>query len=431
MGDSFMLSVKKLSMAMVLYSALGIFQLAIAETIDTNKAVFYPYLSINFGSLYDLDTESTLSSGADQKPKGLLDYNYSLGIGFDGNAPATAISPSFKLLYGGYFELTKNTQPLAKRFDDGYGNGIIGQFGAKSLYIGLGSSMGNLKFGNLSTNSLGLTPDFWSTGGVAGLTLYRRTFFPVANAILYESPNWDGLSFHLIRGIGKRVNGIYERIPNLPVAPSVESVKIYGGTVQQQKDGYFAKYTGLIRHDGLLDKRQSEAEQKNHAYLHRFEGGYNKNNWFISAGYQYLLNNAGWGDTLYAMPKNQQEALTGPEIGSATNYALPDRGMRYFAFPMHEIATSVSYTVGKFVPKISIVLGKSTKNTYESESDSASKFNLPGYVQGVVGMDYFVTDHIIVNLAYGQLNWLHDDATPETDKWFNQKTAALNLTYWY
>lgn len=145
-------------------------------------------MSINFGSLYDLDTESTLSSGADQKPKGLLDYNYSLGIGFDGNAPATAISPSFKLLYGGYFELTKNTQPLAKRFDDGYGNGIIGQFGAKSLYIGLGSSMGNLKFGNLSTNSLGLTPDFWSTGGVAGLTLYRRTFFLLQTLFFMNRP---------------------------------------------------------------------------------------------------------------------------------------------------------------------------------------------------------------------------------------------------
>lgn len=424
-----MLSIKKLPMAMVLYSALGVFQLAIAETTDTNSAAFYPYLSINFSSLYDLD-EST-SSDVDKKPKESLDYNYSLGVGFDGNAPATLIHPSVKLLYGGYFELAKNTQSLEDRFDDGYGNGIIGQFGAKSLYIGLGSPIGNLKFGNLSTNSLGLTPDFWSTGGVAGLTLYRRTFFPVANAVLYESPNWDGLSFHLIHGIGKRVNGIYERIPNVPVAASVESVKIYGGTVQQQKDGYFAKYTGLIRHNGLLNKNQSKGEQKNHAYLHRFEGGYNKNNWFISAGYQYLLNNAGWGDTLYAMSKNQQDALTGPEVGFATNYALPDQGMRYFAFPMHEIATSISYTAGKFVPKVSIAFGKGSKNAYESDNDPASKFNLPGYVQGVIGMDYFVTDHIIVNLAYGHLKWLQDSTTPETEKWFDQKTAALNLSYWY
>jgi hypothetical protein len=394
---------------------------------DPQSPTFTPYISANVSAGYDsgINLGTVNNHLNDDYLSG--SYTWDIGIGFDGSASIRSLKDlDFKFIYGGYYTVAK---PIGKSNREMFEQDKLGQLLPELLYFGLATPYGKLKVGNLSTNSLGLTPNFWSTGGVANLTLYERTFFPVTNAILYESPNFDGLSLHLVKGLAKRITGIYQRYDEEGsiISPQTEPVNTYGGTVQYQKNGSFIKYTGLVRQDGLLEK---ESGMKNNAYLHSIVGGLTKDNLFLALGYQYLYNNAGWGDTLPYMSDDQIKGYVGshPETydDKTTGY-----GIKYFAFPMHEIALSASYVMGKITPKFSIAYGMGANNEYSIKGKPESEYRLPGYIQYVAGIDYSLSNSVFLNLAYGALKWQHEAYTPKTDQWFDQKSIKLNLSYWY
>lgn len=387
---------------------------------------FSPYINFNVSAGYDsginLGTVNNHLNDKDLREN----YNWDTYIGFDASRPIQPLKDwDFKFLCGAHYLAAK---PIGKFGRENFKSDKLKSLSLKSLYIGLATPYGKLKVGSLATNT-GLSPNFWSTGGVANLTIYSRTFFPVTNAIRYESPDFDGLSFHLVKGLANRITGIYQRYDpeGAVITAKTEPVNTYGGTLQYQdsKSGSFIKYTGLIRQDGLLNK---ELKKKN-ACLHSVEGGLNSGNLSLLLGYQYLYNNAGWADTLPYMSDDQIKQYVGshPEkFGEETPY-----GIKYFAFPMREIALSVSYRMDKITPKFSIAYGTQAKNEYIVKNDSASEYHLPGYIQCVAGIDYAVSNNVFLNLAYGALKWQHETHIPKADQWFDQKSIKLYLSYWY
>jgi len=419
--------------AVVLLGSLFFPQLLLADNAQSSPQpqpatfTFSPYINFNVSAGYDSGINlGTVNNHLNDKNL-RENYNWDTYIGFDASKPIQSLKDwDFKFLCGAHYLAAK---PIGKVTREGFESDKLKPLALKSLYFGLETPYGKVKLGSLATNT-GLSPNFWSTGGAANLTIYSRTFFPVTNAIRYESPNFDGLSLHLVKGLAQRITGIYQRydLEGAAITATTEPVNTYGGTLQYQdsKSGSFIKYTGLIRQDGLLNK---ESKTKHNAYLHSVEGGLNSGNLSLLLGYQYLHNNAGWGDTVAYMSDDQIEKYVGchPEIyGKQTDY-----GVKYFAFPMHEVALSASYRMGKITPKFSVAYGAKAKNEYSVKDKPESEYHLPGYIQCVAGIDYALSNNVFLTLAYGTLKWQHEANTPKADQWFDQKSVKLYLSYWY
>ena len=259
--------------------------------------------------------------------------------------------------------------------DSGWGN--------RQAYIGLETTAGTFRAGKMSTqlDEMDKT-DAWEYDNKAlGLGIFTRTGQKVVS-VRYDSPVFAGFSANVqftprdnkvntVRGVANPTSGRNNA--------AKDNAGYYAG-LNYENAGFFAQY-------GFGYKKAAYVTSDNHSksgQAHRVEAGYDANNLFVSAGYQYTN---GWDSK-----KSYHAALTGDTYDAATDTSA---GLK-----THELAVTGAYKFGNVTPKVSYAHGFKAKGKGLT-TDAARRQTQ--YDQVIVGADY---DFSKRTTAFAQAGWL-------------------------
>ena len=274
--------------------------------------------------------------------------------------------------------------------DSGWGN--------RQAYIGLETTAGTFRAGKMSTqlDDMGKTDQWEYSNDALGLGIFTRTGQKVVS-VRYDSPVFAGFSANVqfsprdnkvntIRGVGQ-TSGRDDA--------AKDNAAYYAG-LNYENAGFFAQYGfGYKKAAYVTDNNHSKSGQ-----AHRIEAGYDANNLFVSAGYQYTN---GWDSV-----NSYKATLTGDDSykaspsqkwDSATHDFVPVPGDKSAGLKTHEVAVSGAYKFGNVTPKVTYAHGFKAKG---KGLDNAQKKQAQ-YDQVIVGADY---DFSKRTTAFAQAGWL-------------------------
>ena len=240
--------------------------------------------------------------------------------------------------------------------------------------------------------------DAWEYGSDAlGLGKFTRTDARYVG-IAYNSPTWAGFDFSLLYSPRDNANGgdrYTEYNTNIGTGEKFSLGLNYKNSGFYVKYGYdFLKHSGdklgctygnVVANNGCYWDTADHHEMKD-GQVHRLEGGYDANNWFVGLGYQFTKNVSSYSryvDYVYS----HSVAHTGLEDHDVT---IDNSGQ--------EAALTVGYHFGNIFPKISYAHGFNVKV-------NGTKVRNTKYDQIVLGADYSLSKRTTANVQAG---WLRE-----------------------
>ena len=277
---------------------------------------------------------------------------------------------------------------VESRIHLGHSNGGSDGWANRDSFIGLETPYGKIRAGRISNqmNANMDVIDAWEYNNAAlGLSKFTRTDARYVG-IAYDSPEWAGFNFNVLYSPRDNVNGanrVAEYNSHLGTGEK------YSVGLNYKNSGWFAKYgfdyvknSGFKVHhveNGALGK--TYVGENKDGQVHRLEGGYDANNWFVGAGYQYTKNTSSYF-----------RALNDSQFGSVNDH---DRGVDNQG---QEAALTVGYHFGNIFPKISYAHGWDAKINGTKERNTK-------YDQIVIGADYAFSKRTTANVQAG---WLRE-----------------------
>lgn len=257
-------------------------------------------------------------------------------------------------------------------------------WGNRQAYIGLETTAGTIRAGKIPTQLDDMDKvDAWEYSNSAlGLGMLTRTGQKIVS-VRYDSPVFAGFSANVqftprdnkvntVRGTANPTSG-------RDASPAKDNAAYYAG-LNYENAGFFAQYGfGYKKSAYVTANNQSKSGQ-----AHRVEAGYDANNLFVGAAYQYTN---GWDSV------NSYKAA----LASNDNYdADSDKSA---GLKTHEVAVTGAYTMGNVTPRVSYAHGFKAKGKNLSNADKAHT----EYNQVVLGADY---DFSKRTTAFAQAGWL-------------------------
>lgn len=254
-----------------------------------------------------------------------------------------------------------------------------GTFANRNSFLGLQSSLGTLRFGNVSNyldSDMG-TVDVWQYNSDAlGLSIFTRDGTRLKNSVRYDLPA-------VVPGLTASLQ--YGTKENKGAATVDRETSVVG--IGYENSGFFGKYAythqskaqataGFVIGGTAYTLNDSSNDK------HRLEVGYNANNLYVGFGYQQEkggLDIAGWNKYL--------SNVYVPLSIQATDKAKTE-----------EFALTAAYTIGAFTPKFTYAKTKDIKVGNQSIGDS-------GFDQYVLGVDYALSKRTTVGAQYGDLDF--------------------------
>ena len=267
-------------------------------------------------------------------------------------------------------------------------------WGNRQAYIGLETTAGTFRAGKIGTqlNDMDKTDQWEYSNDALGLGMFTRTSQKIVS-VRYDSPVFAGFSANVqFTPRDNAVNTIRNNRTNDPSGRGNSLAKdnagYYAG-LNYENAGFFAQYGfGYKKAAYVTSNKHSKSGQ-----AHRVEAGYDANNLFVSAGYQYTN---GW---------DSKESYEKTLVGDAV-YKQQHNGVAYAAgtddsvgLKTHEVAVSGAYKFGNVTPKVSYAHGFKAKG---KGLNNAQKKQAQ-YDQVIVGADY---DFSKRTTAFAQAGWL-------------------------
>ena len=263
--------------------------------------------------------------------------------------------------------------------DSGWGN--------RQAYIGLETTAGTFRAGKMSTqlDEMDKTDAWEYSNSALGLGMFTRTGQKVVS-VRYDSPVFAGFSANVqftprdnaantVRGVGNPTSGRDDA--------AKDNAGYYAG-LNYENSGFFAQYGfGYKKSAYVATDRVTREQSSKSGQVHRVEAGYDANNLFVSAGYQYTN---GW----------DSEASYGAALTGDTYNASADQTV---GLKTHEVAVTGAYKFGNVTPKVSYAHGFKVKGQGLEEADRKQL----SYDQVIVGADY---DFSKRTTAFAQAGWL-------------------------
>ena len=300
----------------------------------------------------------------------------------------------------------------------------------RDSFIGLETPYGKVRAGRISNQMNANMDDIdtWEYNNEAlGLGKFTRTDARYVG-IAYDSPEWAGFSFNLLYSPRDNVNGRDRESEYF-----IHSGDKYSLGLNYKNSGWFAKYgfdylknsaihVNSITEDSNTGDWLINTSRKD-GQVHRFEGGYDANNWFVGVGYQYTKNASSYnrhvnelGDEIAGSLAVIAGAHPGDLKAGDHEMGISNQGQ--------EAALTVGYHFGNIFPKISYAHGWDAKINGTKEKNTK-------YDQIVIGADYAFSKRTTANVQAG---WLREgrgyDYNPATDELYSNgktKTTAFGV----
>ncbi|MGE9658263.1 porin [Snodgrassella alvi] len=273
---------------------------------------------------------------------------------------------------------------VESRIHLGHSNGGSDGWANRDSFIGLETPYGKIRAGRISNqiNANMDDIDTWEYNNAAlGLSKFTRTDARYVG-IAYDSPEWAGFNFNVLYSPRDNVNGADRQAEYKSHLGTGEK---YSVGLNYKNSGWFAKYGfDYLKNSGFkvhhVENGAYVGENKD-GQVHRLEGGYDANNWFVGAGYQYTKNTSSYF-----------RALNDTQFGDVNDHdmGVDNQGQ--------EAALTVGYHFGNIFPKISYAHGWDAKINGTKERNTK-------YDQIVIGADYAFSKRTTANVQAG---WLRE-----------------------
>jgi predicted porin len=302
---------------------------------------------------------------------------------------------------------------VESRIHLGHSNGGSDGLADRDSFIGLQhDQFGTVRAGRISNamNANMDVVDAWEYNSDAlGLGKFTRTDARYVG-IAYDSPEWAGFSFNVLYSPRDNVNGGDRREEKNQQLGSGDK---YSVGLNYHNSGFYAKYGfDYLKNSAVKVKEIStDADgeitawrgQRKDGQVHRLEGGYDANNWFVGLGYQYTKNASSYSQLVDAV--NDYLEINTLGVGDH-NLTLDNQGQ--------EAALTVGYHFGNIFPKISYAHGWDVKLNGTKEKNTK-------YDQVVLGADYDFSKRTTANVQAG---WLREGLGEDSGK---IKTTAFGV----
>ena len=243
--------------------------------------------------------------------------------------------------------------------------------------------------------------DAWEYSNSAlGLGMFTRTGQKVVS-VRYDSPVFAGFSANVqfsprdnkvntIRGIGQ-TSGRED--------VAKDNAAYYAG-LNYENAGFFAQYGFGYKKSAYIERDAAGKYNSKSGQAHRVEAGYDANNLFVSAGYQYTN---GWDsqDSYHAALTSDDSYNAAPsqKWDSVANTFVTVPGDESVGLKTHELAVTGAYKFGNVTPKVSYAHGFKAKGKGLTDVERRQT----KYDQVIVGADY---DFSKRTTAFAQAGWL-------------------------
>jgi predicted porin len=335
------------------------------------------------------EVNSTKLSGEDRDPylNGIADYGSRIGV-----KGSEELGNGLKAIW-----------QVESRIHLGNSNGNSDGLANRDSFIGLQhDKFGTVRAGRISNaiNANMDDVDAWEYNSNAlGLGKFTRTDARYVG-IAYNSPSWAGFDFSLLYSPRDNVNG-GDREGEYDVG--MGSGDKYSLGLNYKNSGFYVKYgMDYLKNSGVKSRRDANGVVNGYdlkdGQVHRLEGGYDANNWFVGLGYQFTKNTSSHFSDL-----NDDEFSV--KVGDH-NVILDNSGQ--------EAALTVGYHFGNIFPKVSYAHGFNVK------VDGTKQRNTK-YDQVVLGADYDFSKRTTANVQAG---WLREGLGEGYGK---EKTTAFGV----
>ena len=275
-------------------------------------------------------------------------------------------------------------------------------WGNRQAYIGLETTAGTFRAGKMSTqlDEMDKTDAWEYSNSALGLGMFTRTGQKVVS-VRYDSPVFAGFSANVqFSPRDNKVNTIrYIGQTSGRDDDAKDNAAYYAG-LNYENAGFFAQYGFGYKKSAYVERDAAGKLNSKSGQAHRVEAGYDANNLFVSAGYQYTN---GWDsqDSYHAALTSDDSYKAGPsqEWDSATRNFVTVPGDDSVALKTHELAVTGAYKFGNVTPKVSYAHGFKAKG--KGLNDAQRK--QAQYDQVIVGADY---DFSKRTTAFAQAGWL-------------------------
>lgn len=288
----------------------------------------------------------------------------------------------------------------------------LNQLATSDSYIGIKSSWGEIKLGNLSNylrSQMGAIDVFNYGNGANGLNTWSRTS---ANMILpssfvYNSSKWNGFTVGFQYAYGNPLTFNTASINNLstifPGQGGDYFSGIYSFGIAWTYGNFKLNYgTQIWSNVGSYNSSASSsasiptAAQYNNAYVNRLEASYNDPDGLFAAVGAQVTNGLGW----YAWA-NSGGSFNNYIVNQGFNYD----GLNQAEYQTQEFALSAGYHLGPWTPKLAYVYGNNIMYGGSIEKvlfGTANQIPNSGYQQLVAELDLNISPRTIVFANYGQ-----------------------------
>ena len=265
-------------------------------------------------------------------------------------------------------------------------------WGNRQAYIGLETTAGTIRAGKIPTQLDDMDKvDAWEySSNALGLGMLTRTGQKIVS-VRYDSPVFAGFSANVqFTPRDNKVNTI--RNTANPTSGRDDNAKdnaAYYAGLNYENAGFFAQYGfGYKKSAYVTANNQSKSGQ-----AHRVEAGYDANNLFVGAAYQYTN---GWDSV-----ESYKAALAGDDeyYDKDSKRKVKVTNDKTVGLKTHEVAVTGAYTMGNVTPRVSYAHGFKAKGKGLSKDDKAHT----QYNQVVLGADY---DFSKRTTAFAQAGWL-------------------------
>ncbi|WP_373745906.1 trimeric porin PorB [Neisseria dentiae] len=253
--------------------------------------------------------------------------------------------------------------------DSGWGN--------REAYIGLEGGFGTFRAGKIATqlDDMGTIDPWEYSNNALGLGVFTRTGSKVVSA-RYDTPVFGGFSANVQYTPRDNAN------PDDKYTHSVPSNEAYYAGLNYENSGFFAQYGAAFQKNAYTNAR---GEGRN-GQVHRVEAGYDANNLFVGAGYQYTRG----FDTIASYAGSLSNGII-----TADDFTAADDAGR--AIKTNEVAVTGAYRFGNVTPRISYAHG------FKAKTVGGEKLDNSQYNQVVVGADYDFSKRTTAMVSAGWL----------------------------
>ena len=328
------------------------------------------------------EVNSSKVTGADRSPylNGIADYGSRIGV-----KGSEDLGNGLKAIW-----------QVESRIHLGNGKDKGDTLANRDSFIGLQhDTYGTVRAGRISNaiNANMDDVDAWEYNSDAlGLGKFTRTDARYVG-IAYNSPNWAGFDFSLLYSPRDNVNGGDRRGEYASQAGSGDKFSL---GLNYKNSGFYVKYgMDYLKNSGY--RVYYDHDDLKDGQVHRLEGGYDANNWFVGLGYQFTKNTTSHNSVFNSLNK----------FSVGEHDVVWDNSAQ-------EAALTVGYHFGNIFPKLSYAHGFNIKV-------NGTKIRNTKYDQVVLGADYSFSKRTTANVQAG---WLREGLGFDDGK---EKTTAFGV----